>query len=175
MENQLTKIRKEINKTLSQAINPAEVPAIADYLVDIKVLKDKVQEYFNGLREPIEQQLEEIKKQETEIMKRIEEEEGKWRGIVNNTITKAIQDGQIVDKSYEGEKGKITMVADVEIEVTDLKALVRSILDNVYGEGGWKFIDAKKGEIKKFIKATGFDIEGVAKKDVAYMKLIEKK
>lgn len=175
METQLVKIQKEINRTLSKKFDPAEIPAIADYLIDIKYLKDKVQEYFEEQKKPLELQLEELKNEESEILKRIDEEEGKWRGIVNNIISKAIQDGQVVDKNYEGEKGKITMIADVEIEIIDIKALVKSIIDNAYGENGWKFIEAKKGEIKKFIKATGFTLDGVSKKDTAYMKLIEKK
>ena len=174
METNLVAIRKEINKTFSKSLNPADLCQVADYLVDLKKLKEMVQEYYTTKKANIVKELKAIEEEEAGLIEKIENEEGKWRGIVNNTITKAIQDGTIVDKTYQGEKGKITMVADVEIEIEDIKALVNSIVNNAYGDNGWKFIDAKKGEIKKFIKATGFSIDGVKAKNTAYMKLTEK-
>ena len=133
---------------------------VADYLYGLKVIKEKVKDYFKVLKEPIKEKLFKIESNEKMLL---------------DTIS--IQNNVVVDKRYEGMYAYITMVKDVEIEINDIKKLITAILNNEFGELGWSIIDIKKNKLESLVKTMtelNQEIPGVTYKYKASMRLINK-
>ena len=170
----ITRIKNEIG------INEVEndFSKIADYLYLLKKLKDNVKSYFKPIKEPIKEKLLNIENEEKQIVSTIEKEEDYYRDFINNSITKSINDNQIVEKRYEGIKAYITMVKDIDYEITDIKSLVTAIVNGDLGESAWSIIEIKKSKLSDLIKTLSelnIEIPGVLYKHKASMRLIPKK
>jgi hypothetical protein len=150
---------------------------VADYLYGLKVIKEKVKDYFKVLKEPIKEKLFKIESNEKMLLDAIEKEDSYYRDYINSKITESIQNNMIVDKRYEGTYAYITMVKDVEIEINDIKKLITAILNNEFGELGWSIIDIKKNKLESLVKTMAElnqEIPGVTYKYKANMRLINK-
>jgi len=150
---------------------------VADYLYGLKVIKEKVKDYFKVLKEPIKEKLFKIESNEKMLLDAIEKEDSYYREYINSKITESIQNNMVVDKRYEGTYAYITMVKDVEIEINDIKKLITAILNNEFGELGWSIIDIKKNKLESFVKTMAEldqKIPGVIYKYKANMRLINK-
>lgn len=157
--------------------NLSDYGKVADYLYGLKVIKEKVKDYFKVLKEPIKEKLFKIESNEKMLLDTIEKEDSYYRDYINSKITESIQNNVVVDKRYEGMYAYITMVKDIEIEINDIKKLITAILNNEFGELGWSIIDIKKNKLESLVKTMAElnqEIPGVTYKYKASMRLINK-
>lgn len=167
-----TALRKRINEVIKPVqIVEETMPDVVDYLVSLEELKERIQEEVAESKKELLDKLKKIESKEKELTKIVDDEIGKVRGMVNNYFTNKVQKGEIVDKTFVGGKGKMTLIADVTIEVTDQRAILKGVYEGAYGPDGDNFVKINESAIKKFVKATKMVIDGVKINNSVYIRI----
>jgi len=174
--NLLKKKINEVTKAVpSVPISEDTIPMVADYLARLEDIQEKIKEIAENEKAEYLDKINSIESKEKELLSIIEGEIQKWRGMVNNYFTAQVRNGQIVEKSYHGEKGKITLIADVTVAVQDKVKVMKAVIEGKYGEAGEEFVKINEGAIKKFVKATKMPIDGILVENAVYMRFMRRK
>lgn len=164
-------IKKEVNaleKRKPVFIQSQEdVQNAADFLALLNETKTYIQEAYDLEKEGLIIRLKDIEKKYKNVLKLLDDFEGEVRGKVTNYVTKLINQGEVVEKKVKGNIGYITFIADKEVEIEDEKKLLQGVIEGKYPD---KFVKVNKNEIKKYIKATNSDVDGVKAYDSVYMR-----